>query len=167
MGKMKIKESLKVGFSFGLTSGAITTLGLLVGLYSGTRSLKVVIGGILTIAVADAFSDALSMHIHEESENEHSPREIWESTLATFFSKFLFSLTFLIPLLIFPIKLAVILSVLWGLNLVVFLSHKMAKEQGISSRKAICEHVAIAVVVIFITHMVGIWILKFSTNSSF
>ncbi|MBW1983250.1 MAG: hypothetical protein JRI53_00900, partial [Deltaproteobacteria bacterium] len=51
-----IKRSLRKGISFGLTSGTITTLGLMVGLHSGTHSRMVVIGGILTIAVADAFS---------------------------------------------------------------------------------------------------------------
>ena len=54
-----MKHSLKVGFSFGLTSGIITTLGLMVGLHSGTNSKIAVIGGVLTIAIADAFSDAL------------------------------------------------------------------------------------------------------------
>ena len=56
-----MKPSFKTGFSFGLTSGVITTLGLMVGLHSGTHSRSVVIGGILTIAVADAMSDALGM----------------------------------------------------------------------------------------------------------
>lgn len=88
---MKIKEPFRVGVSFGLTSGAITTMGLMVGLYSGTQSLKAVVGGVLTIAIADAFSDALGIHIHEESENEHTPKEIWQSTIATFVSKFIFA----------------------------------------------------------------------------
>lgn len=55
---MAIKQSFKTGFSFGLTSGIITTLGLMVGLHSGTHSKLVVLGDILTIAIADAFSDA-------------------------------------------------------------------------------------------------------------
>ena len=54
-----MKHQLKVGLSFGLTSAIITTLSLMVGLISGTESKMVVIGGILTIAIADAFSDAL------------------------------------------------------------------------------------------------------------
>jgi len=60
---MKIKHSLKTGFSFGLTSGIITTLGLIVGLNSSTRSKLVVLGGILIIAIADAFSDAFGIHV--------------------------------------------------------------------------------------------------------
>ena len=81
-----MKHSVKTGLCFGLTSGIITTLGLIVGLHSGTGSKLVIIGGILTIAVADAFSDALGIHISEESENKHTAREIWQSTTSTFLS---------------------------------------------------------------------------------
>jgi len=49
-----MKHQLKTGVSFGLTSGIITTLGLMVGLHSGTQSRIAVVGGILTIAIADA-----------------------------------------------------------------------------------------------------------------
>jgi len=39
-----MKQTLKTGLSFGLTSGTITTLGLMVGLHSGTGSKLVIIG---------------------------------------------------------------------------------------------------------------------------
>ena len=101
------KHSFLVGFSFGLTSGIITTLGLMVGLHSSTHSRLAVIGGILTIAVADALSDALGIHISEESENKHSHKEIWEATISTFLSKFIFTLTFIIPVLLFKLPTAI------------------------------------------------------------
>jgi hypothetical protein len=71
-----MKASIKKGFSFGLTSSIITTLGLIVGLHSSTHSKLIIVGGILIIAVADALSDALGIHISEEAENKHSVREI-------------------------------------------------------------------------------------------
>ena len=70
-----MNHSLKIGVVFGLTSGIITTLGLMVGLHSGTHSRVVVIGGIVTIAIADAFSDALGIHVSEEAENVHTHKE--------------------------------------------------------------------------------------------
>ncbi len=146
-----------VGFSFGLTSGIITTLGLMVGLNAGTHSKLVVIGGILTIAIADAFSDALGIHISEESEGKHTHRQVWAATLATFLSKFIFALTFIIPVLMFELNTAVLASIIWGLTVLFVFSFKMAREQGGNPWKVVAEHISIAAIVIFITHYIGGW----------
>jgi len=153
-----MKHSLKIGFSFGLTSGIITTLGLIVGLHAGTHSKIVVIGGILIIAVADAFSDALGIHISVESENKLTTREIWEATISTFLSKFVFALTFVIPLLLFQSGIAIIISVIWGLSLLGIFSYFIAQGQNVKPWKVIFEHLIIAILVIVATYYVGAWI---------
>ena len=153
-----MKASFKTGLSFGLTSGVITTLGLMVGLHSGTHSRTVVIGGIVTIAVADALSDALGIHIAEESKNNGGVSEIWESTIATFVAKFLVALTFVVPVLLLPLKDAMTVSVVWGLTLLSVLSYLLARAQQIPAWKVIVEHVVIGISVIAITHFVGDWI---------
>jgi VIT1/CCC1 family predicted Fe2+/Mn2+ transporter len=153
-----MKHSFKVGFSFGLTSGIITTLGLIVGLHSGTHSQLAVIGGILTIAVADAFSDALGIHISEESENKHTEKEIWQSTASTFLSKFVFASTFLIPIFLFELSTAIIVSVAWGLFLLSLFSFQIAKQQKKKAWKVVLEHLIIALIVVIITHYIGDWV---------
>lgn len=153
-----IRHSLKIGLSFGLNSGIITTLGLIVGLDSGTHSKTVVIGGILTLAVADAFSDALGIHISEESENKHTEKEIWESTIFTFLSKFIFTLMFIIPVLLFSLEKAIMVSVAWGLTVLAMFSFLMAREQKTNPYKVVIEHLFIALIVIAITHLVGDWV---------
>lgn len=153
-----VNHSFKVGFSFGVTSGIITTLGLMVGLHSGTQSKFVVIGGILIIAIADAFSDAFGIHVSEESENKHDSKEIWASTIYTFLSKFLFALSFIIPVIFLDLTIAIVLSVIWGLLVLSILSLNIAKEQRKKPWKVILEHLTIALLVIIITHFVGDWI---------
>ncbi|MCK4235038.1 hypothetical protein KAX75_11450 [candidate division WOR-3 bacterium] len=153
-----MKHSLKIGFSFGITSGIITTLGLIVGLNSGTHSKLAVIGGILTIAIADAFSDALGIHISEESENRHTAKEIWLSTISTLLSKFIFAMTFIIPVLLFNLTTAIIVSIVWGLLILGLFSFYLAREQKTKAWKVIVEHELIAIVVIVLTHFVGYWI---------
>ena len=153
-----MKLSIKKGFSFRLTSGIITTLGLIVGLNAGTHSKLVVIGGILVIAIADALSDALGIHISEESENHHSTKEIWESTITTFLSKFVFALTFIIPFLFFQLNMAIIISVIWGLSLIVLFSWYIANQQKVKSYKTILEHLILTIAVIVITNYVGKWV---------
>ena len=152
------KHSLEVGFSFGITSGIITTLGLMVGLNSGTRSQVTVIGGILTIAIADSFSDALGIHISEESEGIHTNKEIWQSTISTFLTKFIFASLFIIPILLFELQTAIIVSVIFGLLLLSILSFLLSQKQGTKAWNVILEHLVVALAVIFLTHYAGIWI---------
>jgi vacuolar iron transporter family protein len=153
-----MKQSLKIGICFGVTSGIITTLGLLVGLSSGTNSQSIVIGGVLMIAIADAFSDALGIHVSEESDKTKTEREIWESTISTFLAKFFFALTFVVPVLIFSLRTAVLIDICWGFFALSLLSFILAREQGESAFKAILEHLGIAIVVIISTYYVGNWI---------
>jgi VIT1/CCC1 family predicted Fe2+/Mn2+ transporter len=148
-------HSLKTGVSFGLTSGVITTLGLMVGLHSSTHSKLIVIGGILVIAIADAFSDAMGIHISEESEERHSEKEIWISTAATFFSKFFVTASFIIPILLFPLSAAVIVNVAWGLLLIAGFSLYISRQEDVRSFWVVIEHILIALIVITITHYVG------------
>jgi VIT1/CCC1 family predicted Fe2+/Mn2+ transporter len=130
----------------------------MVGLHSGTHSKLAVIGGVLTIAIADAFSDALGIHVSEESENKHSPKEIWEATVSTFSSKFVFALTFIVPVLLLDLSTAVVVSVIWGLSMLGVLSFAIAKGQKAKAWKIVAEHLIIAAVVIVIAHYVGYWI---------
>ena len=153
-----MKDSLRTGVSFGLTSAVITTLGLMVGLHSGTHSKIVVLAGILTIAVADAFSDALGIHVSEEAENTHTAKQIWGATIATFLTKFLFAMTFLVPVLLLSLSTAIIVNLIWGLSILTVLSCIIARSQGKPPLKIVGEHLMIAIVVIAVTHWVGDWI---------
>jgi len=153
-----MKDSLLTGVVFGLTSAIITTLGLMVGLHSGTHSRIVVIGGILTIAIADAFSDALGIHISEEAKSTRTAKQVWGATIATFLTKFIFAMTFVVPVLIFSLSTAIIVSLLWGLSILTILSYIIARAQGEPAWKIVGEHLLIAIIVIVITQSVGEWI---------
>jgi hypothetical protein len=155
---MSMKQSWRTGLSFGLTSGVITTLGLMVGLHSGTGSTLAVIGGVITIAVADAFSDALGIHIAEESTAGRSTLAVWEATFATLFSKTFVALTFVVPLLLFDLGTAILAAIGWGLALIALLSGHLAHNRGEPAWRVIGEHLLIAVVVIITTHYIGDWV---------
>lgn len=150
-----MKSSAKKGFGFGLVSGIITTLGLMVGLHAGTHSTLAVIAGILVIAIADAFSDALGVHISEEFASLHTQKQIWISTISTFVAKMLFALTFIIPVLLFSLPTAIIVSIIWGLLLIALFSFHIAKQQNTNPAKVIIEHVGLTIMVIIVTHYIG------------
>ena len=91
-----MRKSLKIGMGFGLASSVITTLGLMVGLFSSTNSRGIVLAGIFTIAITEAFSDAFGIHFSEEA-NGNNQKDVWMATLYTYISKFVVSSTFILP----------------------------------------------------------------------
>lgn len=152
-----MRQSTATGVSFGLTSGVITTLGLIVGLHSGTHLTLAVVGGVLTIAIADAMSDALGIHIAEESRADRTPRHVWRATVATFLTKLVMALTFLVPLLLLPLTEAIFASVTWGFLVLFVLSLRLARSQGVAAWKVVGEHLFIAALVVVISHLIGDW----------
>lgn len=146
---------IRTGFSFGLASGVITTLGLMVGLYSSTESKIAVIGAILTIAVADSFSDAVGIHVSKEVQNKYTTRSLWESTISTLLFKFLVPLIFIIPVLLLDLSTAVWVSVVLGLLLLTLLSYTLALHHKVNVLTSVTGHLAVAVFVILATNFLG------------
>lgn len=143
------------GFSFGLTTAVITSLGMIVGLNAATSSKLAVVAGIVIVAIADGLSDAMGIHLSEEAEARHSPKEVWLSTTFTFLGVAGFTLTFLLPILLFNSPQNIYVSIIWGLGLLSLLSFYLAKIQNKKPLKVIFEHNLIAILVIIITHYLG------------
>lgn len=155
-----LNKSLLRGFSFGLASGTITTLGTMVGLYAGTMSRTVVIGGILSIAIADSFSDALGIHISEESDGSAKQEDVWQATIATFLAKLFFTSTFILPFLWLDLKTGITFGIVWGALLLSTASYFIAKNQNVKPYKTILEHLSIGFLVIIATDLAGKFINK-------
>ena len=158
---MFMKDSVKSGMSFGLSSGVITTLGLLVGLWASTDNKMVVIGGVFMIAIADSFSDALGIHLSKESVKKHNKKYIWDATLSTFFTKFFIASSFLAFLFFFSLNVAIVISVVYGFVLIGVFSWWLAKERGEKIWRGMLEHLFIAFVVVAITYFVGHFVNRF------
>ncbi len=151
-------DGARTGLFFGATSGVITTIGLITGLNAGTHSMAAVIGGIFVIAVADSMSDALGIHLAEESDPNATTHHIWSATISTFVNKFVFAISFAVPLLLLPLDQAVIASLLWGMLVIVVLSYFLARAQNASPILIVAEHLGIAILVVVLSHLIGAWV---------
>ena len=153
-------DGARTGLFFGATSGVITTIGLITGLNAGTHSMAAVIGGIFVIAVADSMSDALGIHLAEESNPNATTHHIWSATISTFLNKFIFALSFAVPLLLLPLDQAVIASLLWGMLVIIVLSYFLARAQNASPVLIVAEHLGIAILVVVLSHLIGVWVSR-------
>jgi len=162
----KQSHQLITGVSFGATSGIITAIGMIIGLNSATSSKLAVAAGIIVMAIANGFADAAGLHVSEESEVEwekvkHTQKEIWFTTFFTFLSVCGSSLTFAVPILIFPLKMAVIISVGWGILLLIILNCYIASIRKENPAHLISEHIFLALFVIFVSYWAGILVARF------
>ncbi len=153
-----IEDGTRTGYFFGTTSGVITTAGLMTGLYAGTASLVAVLGGIFVIAVSDALSDALGIHLAHESDPNSTKRSIWQATLATFVAKLVVSSVFAVPLLLFSLATGIYIALGIGLLVLIVLSIQLAGIQRVAALPVVLEHVGIAVLVVFVSHWIGVWV---------
>jgi VIT1/CCC1 family predicted Fe2+/Mn2+ transporter len=153
-------KGVRTGVFFGATSGVITTVGLIAGLYAGTESVVAVLGGILVIAIADAMSDALGIHVAQEADPDSTSEHIWAATFSTFFTKFIVALTFAVPVLWLPLETAVMVSIGWGLLIIGLLSWFLARSQQNAVLPVVLEHLGIAIAVVIISYYIGVWVHK-------
>ena len=151
-------DGARTGLFFGATSGVITTLGLITGLNAGTQSMAAVLGGILVIAVADAMSDALGIHLAEEADPNTDNKHVWAATIWTFATKFVFALSFAVPIALLPLGPAVVVSIGWGMLVITVLSYFLARSQDERPLPIIMEHLGIAILVVVLSHLIGDWV---------
>lgn len=67
-------------------------------------------------------------------------------------------MTFIVPVLIFRLQIAIVVAVAWGLLLLSIFSFCIAKKEKAKPWKVVAEHIMIAVVVVAISHFVGKWV---------
>ena len=84
---------------------------------------------------------------------ETTKKEVWESTLGAFIGKFIISLLFIIPLLLFEVELAIILNIIIGIGIITYFSYYISSKKGENPVHSIAEHLIIAALVIIITQL--------------
>ncbi len=144
-------------FSYGGTAGIVTSLSLIIGLDAATASRATIISGLLIVALADNLTDALSIHIYQESERLEAS-QAFRSTVTNFISRLLVSLSFVLLIAFMPVASAISAAVAWGLLLIVTLTTIIARERKVSVVIEVFKHISVALAVILASKAIGAWI---------
>ena len=146
-------------YSFGATCAIITNLALITGLDAAPNARMDIIAGLLIVALADNLSDALGIHIHQETEFVKAS-EVWFSTFTNFTARLLISAVFILFIAYMPLQTAVVCSVVYGFTVLTVISAIVAREKGRRTWVLVCEHVAIALFVVLASHKLGHWVVR-------
>jgi VIT1/CCC1 family predicted Fe2+/Mn2+ transporter len=143
--------------SFGVTSAIVTSLAFIVSLSGNTEPRMPIIGSLLVFAVADNISDSLGIHIFQESDLKKTST-VNTSTISNFLIRFLVILSFVAVVYLMPIQVAVIISVIWGLSILMTLTYLIAIERKTKPLPAMIQHLAIAALVVAASLLLRSWI---------
>jgi VIT1/CCC1 family predicted Fe2+/Mn2+ transporter len=144
-------------YVFGSTAAIITNISLIVGLGSAKAGKGPILGSLLTIALADNISDSLGIHVYKETEGNEERLSLL-ATILNFSARLFVSLTFIGIVLLFSRARSIPVAIAWGLLLLVILSWLINRTTKRNSLMEIIKHVAVAVVVIALSHSIGILI---------
>ncbi len=75
--------------------------------------------------------------------------------MATFITKLIVALSFIIPIILLPIEIAILVSIIWGISLIGLSDSFIAKRNKKSFLNIFTEHSLVAIAVIIITNYIG------------
>jgi vacuolar iron transporter family protein len=133
------------GKMFGLISGSITTIGVMIGLWQSHNNIWIIISGILSIALSDSFSDGLGMYFSQRTEKSHS--KSMQIGIKTTTYKMLVTLSYIIPFLVLDINNAIQINIMWGCLLIAYASYQIKEN--------IFINLIVALMVILISYIGG------------
>ena len=141
-------------YILGCSAAVITNVSLIVGMGLAQAGKGLILGGLLTFALADNISDSLGIRLYKESEG-CGERLSRLATALNFFSRLLVSLSFVAIVLILPAAQAMIIGIVWAFVLLTLISSLIARCNHENSVTTIIRHIVIAVIAIASSRCVG------------
>ena len=143
--------------SFGGTAAIVTSMALIAGLDAANAGRTTIVSALLIAAVADNLTDSLSVHMYQESERLEE-REAFIGTLTNFATRFILCLSFVVIVTVFREHAAAVGGIVWGMSLLTVLTYILARHRKVSAMSELGKHLAVALVVVFVSKSIGHWI---------
>ena len=141
--------------SFGITSGIMTSMGILVGMTSANSGKFSIIAAISVIGAADSLSDSFGIYLSKLAERGCSKKKAIRSAVSTLVGKAGFALTLILVILFFPPDISLEIGICWGLLLLTLFNTELAIVSQESVPKALFQNISLAIAIILISYVVG------------
>jgi len=143
--------------SYGGTAAIVTSTALISGLNAADTTKAVIVSALLIAALADNLTDALSVHIFQESE-ELDQKDAFTGTMTNFVTRLLLCISFVPLVMLFPHSHAAIAAIVWGGLLLAMLTYLVARQRNLNPLLEVVKHLLVASAVIVASMLIGRWI---------
>ncbi len=149
----KEQSKWSAGFYFGIISGTITTLGLLISLFEVSSKdklgIKIFASGIIGLALSDSFSDGLGLYYSNRGKGD-DVNQSQEIGLQTTLYKIIFTMSFLPIMILLPSIYGLIVSIIWTHSLIIYATLQIENDYN-----SVGKHLIILWVVIIMGYLGG------------
>jgi len=132
-------------------------MALISGLSAAVTTKAVIASAILIAAFADNLTDALSIHIFQESERLNE-KDAFTGTITNFLTRLLLCISFIVLVVLFPLSQVTKVAIVWGNVLLAGLTYLVARERKVRPLPEVLKHMLVAFLVITASIMIGHWI---------
>ena len=143
--------------SYGGTAAIVTSMALISGLSAADTTKPIVVTALLIAALADNLTDALSVHIFQESE-QLDQKDAVTGTITTFVTRLLLGVSFVPLVVLFPLAHAAKAAIVWGALLLAILTYLVARQRKVNPALEVVKHLFVASGVIIASTLIGHWI---------
>jgi VIT1/CCC1 family predicted Fe2+/Mn2+ transporter len=143
--------------SYGGTAAVVTSTALISGLSAANATKPIIVSALLIAALADNLTDALSVHIFQESE-QLTQKDAFTATTTNFVTRLLLCASFVPLVAFFPLSHATVLAILWAALLLGALTYMVARERNVKPMPEVVKHLFVASVAIIASTLIGHWI---------
>lgn len=119
--KTSIPKEIGKGQMFGLISGSITTIGVMVGLWQSHNDYLIIMAAIFSVALSDSFSDGLGMYFSQRTYLDRA--ESIKIGIQTTIYKIVITLSYILPFLVFNTDTAIKINIIYGSFIISYASY--------------------------------------------
>lgn len=135
----------------------VTSMALISGLSAADTTKPVIVSALLIAALADNLTDALSVHVFQESE-QLDQKDAFTGTLTNFATRLLLCISFVPLVVLFSLAHAATVAIIWGALLLATLTYLVARERKVNPVLEVAKHLLVASAVITASMLIGRWI---------
>jgi adenylate cyclase class IV/VIT1/CCC1 family predicted Fe2+/Mn2+ transporter len=141
--------------TFGVTSGILTTAGVLMGVHSASASRLAIMASLVSVAMADSWSDAFGMFNSKMSERGVTRASALRFAGATLVAKMTVPLLFVVPVATLPLPRAINVCLAIGAILLSLLSAEQALVSQKPVARLVCRNLVLALFIINVSRLAG------------
>jgi len=132
-------------------------MALISGLSAADATKPIIVSALLIAAFADNLTDALSIHIFQESE-QLDQKNAFNGTITNFVTRLLLSISFVLLVVLLPLEHVAKVSIVWGMLLLVILTYLVARERKVKPLREVVKYLLVASAVIIVSTLIPNWI---------